>query len=613
MSIKYSLKDVLLEAGVSDYKLIETDDTWMPSPSHKKIMEKIYKKEKSANNASIVIKVMYAAAAAALIFGLSLTIKPVRDAVSAVFGISPKTPVVTETEALTEKPPVTDTDAESETETEAETKPPTEEDEMAAVIDDIINNGCTEEKWRSLRSYSVNAFIYCFDSYFNTECDNMHKMIYSVLCSQYLAPELKRYAPDFNFRSFNLELSEDDIKPSSAASYGMWLKRFRAEIEEYMTCYRRQSEEYENLYFTDLFLDRLDYIYYRAGSPDTPPEEYKPNRCVLNENIEYLKVHGIKSYNHRFQTAFFNTENCIEKLLDMYGREQDVKRRAAISTVIALLIQVFDSEDATQGGRMTQSDFYGDGYAYLTSINMEEIKKLDVNADVSYYAEWLDGFFPILEKAASGVPEITVMQDREVCYRILKHRGFDNYYVMSDTEKKITTVLNEFFTLYNGTLTGAVDADVYYSNYPQDNPLPLALIEKIRTFVPDYDNPSYEFRYSTPAAELSTSDGWHNKMYSLLEDKNLADVILANENENYLTVDGIVYCITAPKEGGYFTYTSIMPGSVKTVSEKDDIIIVTADVRWSKSRSEIHTFYLRKTDGGFKIINDGSFFEKYIH
>ncbi|MBR4257367.1 MAG: hypothetical protein IKQ18_09370 [Clostridia bacterium] len=632
MELKYSLKDVLLEAGVRDYRQIETDKGWEPSGTHTRIMEKIYKKEKSKKEKTGIppfVKTMYGVAAAALLVCLALAIKPVREGIASMFGINQNTPpAAVTTDNATEKPPVTetetDTDAVTETETDPETtrpEPVTDEEKIAAITDGIAENGYTEELWSQLRGYADKAFIYCFDTYFNTDCDNKHKMVFSVFCSQYLAPELTEYATDFKFKAFKLSLTADDIKPANVTGLSIWLARFREEIEEYMTCYRREEEAYKNLYFTDLMLNRLDYVYYRAGSPDTPPEEYDPKRCLLSENIEYLKVHGLKTYNSSFQIAIFNTENHIERLLDMYDRERDVKRKAVISTLIALFIQVYDSEDATQGGRMTLSDFFGDDYAYLTSINGEEIKKLDASADLTFYAHWLKNFIPMLEKAASKVPEHTVLQDRDVCYSILRHVGFDGYYVEGEFEKEVEEALSAFIRLSAGTFTGGFKSDeidkIYSSVEGAENPLPEALIEKLNKYLKyDYNvyvKDGYVFTYSTAKDEdLRTIDGWRKKMYGLLEDKELADGILANENEDYIILDGVIYLSNGPWEGGYYIYVSVNPGSVRTIGETDEYVTVTADIRWSKYKAETHTFYIRKTEDGLKIATLGSFFDKYL-
>ena len=632
MELKYSLKDVLLEAGVRDYRQIETDKGWEPSDKHLRIMKKIYKKEKSNSGITPFIKTLYGAAAAALLICFALAIKPVREGIASFFGINPNNPpvVVTTDEDTEKRPPVTDTETDTETET-ARPEPVTDEEKMAFIIDDIIDNGFTGEKWSQLNEYADKAFIYCFDTYFNTDCDNAHKCVYSSLCAQYLVPELLKYLPVVNGqdtqRTYNINpFSAEEILSSKSAAvrqqYAGWLTDYRRVVLGILSPYVRESEAYKNLYFNALMFNRLDFNYARAGSPDTPPEEYYPSKHLLNENLAYLKVHGLQSYKDSFRVALFNTENGVERLLDIYDKETDVKTKASISTLIAFSAQILDSEEATQGGRMTLIDFFGEeSYAYLMSVKEEDIKKLDNNSDLTYYAEWLKNFVPMIEEAASKQPEQTVFQDRgDVCYKILQHIGFDNYHVENEFEKEAEEALSTFIKLLGRTFTGgfyADEIDKYYSNVDgADNPLPAALVEKIKKYVPEFDEYikyEYEFTYTTAKDEdLRTLDGWRKKLYNVLDDKALADNILANENEDYLTLDGVIYLSTGPWEGGYTTYMSVMPGSVRFVEETDEYVTVTADIRWSKNKAETHTFNIRKTDGGLKLLTQGSFFDKYL-
>ena len=70
--------------------------------------------------------------------------------------------------------------------------------------------------------------------------------------------------------------------------------------------------------------------------------------------------------------------------------------------------------------------------------------------------------------------------------------------------------------------------------------------------------------------------------------------------------------ITGPREGGYRTRAFIQPGSVKVTEEGDGYTVVTADVRWSKVRSETQTFYINNSQDIIRITDAGSFFDEYI-
>ncbi len=632
MSIKYSLKDVMLEAGVLDYRAAETDVTWVPSDKHKRAMDKIYKKEKDSKFTSLV-KLLYGVAAAALLFIVIASVKPLREGAASLFsGFFGKVPIDTVTTEYVIKPADTGSVTETEnitTETASETadksEPLTDEEKIAAVIDDITDNGYTDDKWNDLQSYGEEAYLYCADMYFNSKSDQGHRTVYSVFCIELLAPEIKENMPAVAGRNEKtLSVTREVLKTKPYYGYHNELQKLRNALEELISPQWRKSDTYKKLYYTDLMLDLLDYSYYRAGSPDTPSDGYKPWRMFVSENVAYLKVHGLKAHNRSISYALMQYDDGIKEALDLYYETSDEKEKAIISVMLAICIQNYDSEDATQGGRMKLREFFGEGgYAYLTSINESTARAADENADISKYADWLDKFTVYLKEAASYRPEITVMEDREVCYKILQYLGFDGYYVCGEHESRIEGVLSEFMQMYNGITTGGVSydkRDEFFSNQPgSENPLTEALIQKIKEFVPDYDPadadngyPPYDFTYSTLKGDMRTADGLRGKFNDLLCDADVAESLAKSENENFLIVDGIVYMITGPGDGGYFTNAYIRSGSVKITGEDGDHYIVEAEVRWSKSRTEIHSFYVTKAPDQIKIKKGGSFFELYL-
>ena len=93
MSYKYTLKDVLLEAGVKEFCSVPEDSSWVRSAKHKKAMNRLFDKQ-AANNYRLA-KGISIAAAVVIIFGIAAAIKPVREPVAAfftgVFGTSAET------------------------------------------------------------------------------------------------------------------------------------------------------------------------------------------------------------------------------------------------------------------------------------------------------------------------------------------------------------------------------------------------------------------------------------------------------------------------------------------------------------------------------------------
>lgn len=640
MSVKYSLNDVLLEAGVLDYAKIKADWDWIPSDGHTRRMKKIYKKEKDSKSGALV-KALYGVAAAALLFIVIVSVKPLREGAASLFsGLFGNEDSDTVTADITSEPDMTDNEdiiskaednsgvsepqTESEdTETEAETEAPTDEEAAANIIEDIVNNGFTKEKWYELKSYDKTAYLYCIDTYFNKKCDQSHRTVYSVFCIELAAPEIRRNMPEVAERYEKiLSLTSDVLHNKPYYGYHNELQKFRSAMEETISPQLRKSDTYKHLYYTDLMLDYLDYSYYRAGSPGTFPEEYQPTTKLLAENVAFLKVHGLQAYKQSFLYAVMQYDEGIGELLDMYYASSDTNEKAVLSVMLALCIQHYDREDISQMTHTPLSEFFGDeGYSYLISVNEAEIKNYYVNTDISGYTDWIDSFLVYLKEAASVNPEITVREDRPMCYKILQYLGFDNYYVCGEYESGVEAVLSEFMELYDGITCGSVYVDrrdEYFSNQPSsDNPLPDALIKKIKEFVPDYDPetvddgyPPYDFTYSTLKGDIRTADGLQRRFAELLDEADLARYPAGYENENFLIVDGIVYMIIAPREGGYFIRAYIQPGSVKVTERGDGYTVVTANVRWSKDRSENHTFYINNESG--KIMNKGTFFEEYI-
>ena len=89
MSYKYTLKDVLLEAGVKEYYSIPEDKSWQRSEKHTKAMNKLFDKQLPLYKhigSSPLYKGITIAAAAALIFGAAMAIKPIREPVTAFLG-----------------------------------------------------------------------------------------------------------------------------------------------------------------------------------------------------------------------------------------------------------------------------------------------------------------------------------------------------------------------------------------------------------------------------------------------------------------------------------------------------------------------------------------------
>ncbi len=88
MDRNYTLKDILLEAGVREYYNTFEDRERIPSDRHKKDMEKLFNKQTSIFekiSGSPLYKGLSIAAAVAILFGAAIAIKPVREPVASFF------------------------------------------------------------------------------------------------------------------------------------------------------------------------------------------------------------------------------------------------------------------------------------------------------------------------------------------------------------------------------------------------------------------------------------------------------------------------------------------------------------------------------------------------
>ncbi|MBO4422854.1 MAG: hypothetical protein J5879_05410 [Clostridia bacterium] len=618
MSVKYSLNDVLIQAGVEDYRQIEKD-AWEPSDKHLRAMEKIYKKEKNGK-VSPLVKALYAAAAVALLIGLSMTIRPVRDAVSSFFGGGPDAPgsetvITPKTEAPETTEFQTETQPETETETEAP-EPKTDKDKIDAIVDDIINNGYSEKKIGLIKEYGVFAFRYCADEYFGGGSTAKQKAVYSIVCSKFIAPEVEEYDPGKVF----IKIADGvrgifgSISDHNYASYSVWLENYRTVMTK--KAYPDNREEFrKSLPYTYLLLDTFEFSYYRAGSPDTPPEEYRPIAKTIGENLAYLKVHGISSYKKDFSMPYYRSvEGDTKTYLDLYAKSKDTAERAAISVIVAGAILYYDGEDQSQVMKPPLDTFFDTKtYAYLQKMSEENIRSSGSADDLAGYAGWLDEFMPMLKETAKNVTQGYMKEYMEYSFCLLDHTGFDGYYACGEREKLAEEAINEYLYLLRclryGNTNGDDRDECYIANPDalSDRPYNAALEEKIGSYIDFSIYTADETVYAVNKGDLRTRDGWEKRLRGVLDDPDIAPSLI-KENENFLTVGGVVYTRVGPY---YTSYVMILPGSVRIVSQNEDEVTAEAYVLFTKDRLIKDTFTVRYTDGGVKVVGDGTYYDKF--
>ena len=257
MSFKYSFKDALLEAGVLDYYEIPADREWEPSDGFKKKFaslsakkDPLYKRILSTGAG----KAATVAAAVMIVFGVSMSVKAIREPLfsffGGLFGFGAETTQGIGTDEITEptstetSSPVATAAETTETETtktETETTEPVFDD-----WDDLSTQGRVERAMYEIIHYGINyqRFRYlCGDEHaddihddggyylgeesddnftygyfldlYDTETDPMRKQLMFVYISSFLTdtwsdetrtvPYTTKYLPDFNnFEEYRL-------------------------------------------------------------------------------------------------------------------------------------------------------------------------------------------------------------------------------------------------------------------------------------------------------------------------------------------------------------------------------------------------------------------------
>ena len=213
MDRNYTLKDILLEAGVREYYATPADKERSPSEKHKKDMEKLFNKQTSVFEKignSPLYKGLSIAAAVAILFGVAIAIKPIREPVAAFFGSlfnRNSVPEIIETGEVTE-PAETEKDAGVTTayETGAETTadeqttenettdpfkvPETAEEWIDYLFNYMVRSGYSKSEWDQLKSFGLTAFDRLVLKYEPEDKDSYANALISVFASEYLEEEI---------------------------------------------------------------------------------------------------------------------------------------------------------------------------------------------------------------------------------------------------------------------------------------------------------------------------------------------------------------------------------------------------------------------------------------
>ena len=204
------------------------------------------KRERSANAAKIFYYVGTAAALIAVILAIWIPSRLFRD--------KPVEPSVSDTDTVYETKPVTETETASGTDSSAVTDPVTEpvtdtetdapgpitdEEIIAALVDDLAANGYDADKWQRLTSYGSIAFDQLIKQYYRgaLALDAAHRTVISCFAADYLRDEIGS-AEGTIFEGLKLP---DPVTGLSDESNASWLYDYSTKV----TSVAKATEELE--------------------------------------------------------------------------------------------------------------------------------------------------------------------------------------------------------------------------------------------------------------------------------------------------------------------------------------------------------------------------------
>lgn len=250
MSIKYSFKDALTEAGARDYRDIVSDSSWDPSEELKQNIAKLAESKDPFFRrvfSTGLGKAVSVAAAVALLFGAAMAIKPVREPLTAFIGRLFSAPAQTDTQTDTEYtgsgkaviPSVTETDKETKTtpdNTEEDTEEPfktpqTDEEWIDYLVGTMARKGYTKEKWEMLTGYGETAVKRLVPRYFEKNATDREASVISAFIAEYIKDEitdheiLGRYFTRFKY----IDIRDADLDDESVSG---WLRQVMLDLVE---------------------------------------------------------------------------------------------------------------------------------------------------------------------------------------------------------------------------------------------------------------------------------------------------------------------------------------------------------------------------------------------
>ena len=403
-------------SGKNLYRAIgEIDDKYIKSA--KKLME--YKEPvKAASDAFSVLKFAGAAALVlAVVLGIWIPLQRFpRDPEPAQSGtVTEQSTEPAQSGAATEQntEPVTDPVTEPVTDTETDAPGPiTDEEIIAALVDDLAANGYDADKWQKLTAYGATAFDQLIKQYYKGSLDMARRTVISCFAADYLRDEIES-AQGSIFEGLKLP---DPAAALSDESNASWLYDYSAKV----TTKAKVTEELEfakRLPKAHRFMDLRNFGHMFPFTPEKNTgagcvdvyvkyKSAKTNETVTNKISEYLGSYALSAV--RAEAAAY----CAVR----YQTETD-------ATVRALL------------GWLFYNTAYGDiytisGYDYIKVRSYDNATQINESNVLNYkelFEPVISDFITLAKDLLRSYPKIQAEADYPYACAALDALGFEGY------------------------------------------------------------------------------------------------------------------------------------------------------------------------------------------
>ena len=589
MSREYDIKDVLTEAGRRDLQALPYTE-WTPSDKHKKFEQKLKENKKSGGFFSGALgKGAAIAAAVALIFGLALAIKPVREPVFSALGnlfgaeqtdtgaiTEPELTITDETVEQSETIAETEKQAKEETTIE-ETKytPKTDEDWVDVLVEAIANGDNTDLRWETLHSFGDTAINHLVKRYFGDERDKKIKAVIGVFISELVKDEVTSsesgYFSDFEFPD------RTALDEKTYVDLSLWLLNFRARARNYAK-YTYEKGAKSTLPLTCkilLITDEEPFLYDPTGVDISELLDK-----AISENFNSQNASQI-SYYLKYTRKYTAFQYCV----DNYFTETDAMRRVAMSWVVYGIIQPEISSLLGQDRAVS---------IYRGTENYDAAKKWDIKAHADLVEPFIQKYADEVKDVAENMLEGEMRDEYPFTYALLCAVGFDGYTPGEpDIAFRSRKVIKAAAELYQAVTYGWVPDELIESCLPVEYYMRQELTERTKNDVYHY----------CPAEDFY---GYFEKYM----DKSVIDNACKTQNAWFTVKSGRVYMF----DGGPQSSLSIDHRSAKLSKQNGDTYVITADVHFPNAMmgfTKNLTFEVKEDDGGVRLTG-GVFAEKLL-